>query len=130
MVLGIGVDILKMEKLNKEYLTLEDPFMRKTYTLKEYEQAMKWEIPFHYFATRFAGKEAVYKSLNWMGDHIAFHEIEILNHRNGQPFVTLYGKVKEHAIRVGVGEVLISLSFDSEYAIAYAIAQCEKSTIK
>jgi len=123
MVLGVGVDILKIDKLNIDYLSNNDPFVCKVYTPKEQEQAMLREDPLNYFATRFAGKEAVYKALNWNGEYITFLDIEILNHENGQPYVTLDGKVKEYANKLGISEVLISLSYDTEYAIAYAIAQ-------
>lgn len=123
MVLGVGVDILKIDKLNIEYLSNKDPFVRKVYTTKEQEQAMLRDNPHNYYATRFAGKEAVYKALNWNGEYITFLDIEILCHENGQPYVILNGKVKEHATKLGIREILISLSYDTEYAIAYAIAQ-------
>lgn len=123
MVLGIGVDILKLDKLKEEYLTAEDPFIRKAFSEREFEQSMSREVPLHYFVTRFAGKEAVYKALNWRGDPIAFRDIEILSHENGQPYVTLHGRVKEYADNQGIHEILISLSYDTDYAIAYAVAQ-------
>jgi holo-[acyl-carrier-protein] synthase len=123
MVLGVGVDILKIDKLKLEYLDHKDSFVRKVYTLREQEQAMLRDNPQNYYATRFAGKEAVYKALNWSADYITFLDIEILSHDNGQPYVVLNGKVKEHAASLGIREILISLSYDTEYAIAYAIAQ-------
>lgn len=123
MILGVGVDILKMDQLKMDHLSNHDPFLRKVYTEQEQEQARLREHPFHYFATRFAGKEAVYKALNWNGAYITFLDIEILNHENGQPYVSLKGIVKEYAEKSGIREILISLSYDAEYAIAYAVAQ-------
>ena len=123
MVLGIGVDIMKIDQLNIDYLTADDPFVRNCYTKNEYEQAILRENPLYYFATRFAGKEAVYKALHWKGNHIRFREIEILNQEDGQPIVYLHGKVRDHAEREGIEEILISLSYDSEYAVGYAMAQ-------
>ncbi len=127
MVLGVGVDIMKITQLKAEFLVWQDPFVQKTYSKKEYEQAMERDAPLYYFATRFAGKEAVFKSLNWKDSSIQLRDIEILSNEYGQPFVMLHGKVKEHARAVGIVEVLISLSYDTEHAIAYAIAQNEIS---
>jgi len=122
VVRGIGTDILKMDHLVAEYLKPEDPFARKTYTEEELRQAALRENPLCYFATRFAGKEAVFKALNRSAENVSLNEIEILNWDSGQPYVNLHGKIEEDARKAGIEKVLISLSYDTEYAIAYAIA--------
>lgn len=122
MVLGIGVDILKLVALKADFLKEGDPFLRKVYTKREQEEALLRDDPVYYYGTRFAGKEAVYKALNWNGEHVEFCEIEILNQENGRPYVTLWGKVKKYADKKGIKEVLLSLSYDTDYAIAYALS--------
>ncbi len=124
MIAGIGTDILNMKDLSSEYLKDGDPFLRKTYSEKEIRAAGKREIPFYYYATRFAGKEAVFKSLGISSEHIRMSEIEILNDENGVPHVTLYGALKEKASEKGITGIHISLSYEKEYATAMAIAEC------
>ena len=126
MIKGIGVDILSRKKLDPildDIKFLEDPFIKKTYTLLEIDEALQREDTKAYFATRFAGKEAVYKALSLEGDDMKLDEIEILTTSSGAPAVLLYGKALEVAEARGIGEVLLSLSYEDDYAVAYAVAQ-------
>jgi len=122
MVVGIGIDILKIGNLNTDNLKENDPFLLANYTSLEIRAAGDRENPLYYYATRFAGKEAVFKALNSASHKIRFHDIEILNMESGQPYVTLYGALLKEARKVGIQKVLISLSYDCDYAIAYATA--------
>lgn len=121
MIHGIGTDILKIDRiaLCVTYGN-DDPFIIKTYTENELALISNRPSPLYSYATRFAGKEAVFKALGIGGDDIRLNEIEILERENGQPYVTLYGKAKEIAEKKGITQVLISLSYDTDYAIAYA----------
>ena len=124
-MLGIGTDILFIARFRKlmSSLDADDPFVKKTYSQKELEQASKRSDPVLYFASRFSGKEAVFKSLGLGHDQGSFSQIEILNDFDGRPYVNLCGEIKTLAGEKGVSEVLISLSNDTDYAIAFATAQ-------
>lgn len=122
-MLGVGTDILKISHLSARGIDPEDSFTRKVYTPAEIEQAMKREVPLYYFATRFAGKEAVFKALNHSGENVHLSEIEILNDAKGQPYVSLLGNMALHAAQQGIANVLISLSYDTDYAVAFAAAK-------
>lgn len=124
-MIGVGTDILKISNLAPGSLSQGDAFLRKTYTQAEVEQAAQREVPLYYYATRFAGKEAVFKSLNLGVEYFKLGEIEILNDEKGRPFVRLFGEVAEQARRQGVGRVLVSLSYDTDYAVAYASAMAD-----
>lgn len=123
MILGIGTDLLKISRMENRNIGWEDPFYKKAFSLAEMNEAAKREEPSVYLAMRFAGKEAVFKALSPGSMHVDFCEIEILNHEDGKPYVTLYGKLLEYSMRKGIEEIMISLSYDSEYAIAYALLQ-------
>lgn len=125
MVTGIGVDILKIEQLATACLDPKDPFCRRTYSLNELEQAKLRDHSLAYYASRFAGKEAVFKALSWPDTPISLNEIEILNDNTGQPTVHLKGAVQEYARQQGISNIKISLSFDTDYTIAFAIAQSD-----
>jgi phosphopantetheine--protein transferase-like protein len=77
-------------------------------------------VPLYSYATRFAGKEAVFKALHINGEDIRLNEIEILELENGQPFITLHGKAERISKERGISQIHISLSYDTDYAIAYA----------
>lgn len=125
MVIGVGSDILRLDRVEQDASQLPDgsPFLRSTYTAAERAAAAARPIPAHYLATRFAGKEAVFKALGTDSSYVKLNEIEILNDQNGQPQVTLYGRLKQIAEEKGVTNILLSLSYDTDYAIAFAIVQ-------
>lgn len=121
-VVGIGVDIQRISQLESACKSPDDPFIRRVYTKAEAEEALRRSRPLSYYATRFAAKEAVFKCLNLSGEGVALRDIEISNHPNGAPTVSLYGQLAQRAGERGIQHVLISLSHDGDYAIAYALA--------
>lgn len=127
MLMGIGTDILRIEDIRAEYLDLSDSFMKKTYTEKELEEAACRESVRDYYATRFAGKEAVFKALNRESRGFRMNEVEILSRSSGQPYVVLHGNTGKEARLAGIRRVLISLSYDRDYAIAYAAAVSDET---
>ena len=122
MIYGIGTDILKISSIASGTADLNDPFVRKTYTPKEIALIASRPIPQNSFATRFSGKEAVFKALNIYGNEIRLNEIEILENENGQPTVILHGNALRLAEQKGISRILISLSYDTDYAVSYATA--------
>ena len=48
-------------------------------------------------------------------------DIEIKRNRLGAPIAELRGGIAKLAKRKGVGEVFLSLSYDSEYAVAFCV---------
>ena len=125
MILGIGTDLMDMGRLSKESLSGEDPFAVRTFSKAELVSAGKTPDPYAYLAVRFAGKEAVFKALGRRIPHAAFNEIEILSDQNGAPFVNLYGYTKQAAMEMGVSRIHISLTYEKEYAAAFAVLEGE-----
>ncbi len=123
MIHGIGTDILKSGQLNKACLISGDPFFERVFSKKEQRDGLARTNPYDYFCTRFAGKEAVFKSIGIEGDHIRLKEIEILSSDIGRPYVVLKGQMKSKAKGLGIDRIHISLSYDSAYYIAYATAE-------
>lgn len=122
MVIGIGTDLLNLRTIAPSVENPDSPFIQKIYTKKEQELIYSRPLPVYSFATRFAGKEAVFKSFGTHGDAFRLNDIEILENTDGAPVVFLHGKAKLLAAKKGIAKILISLSYDKDYAIAYAIA--------
>lgn len=137
MILGIGTDILKIQRIRDIYKNEIDPFFEKVYTAKEREQAAGRPDPVLYYATRFAGKEAVFKcfgieygDVDYISDKfnidskdIRLNEIEIIGAENGQPSVILSGSCRKIAESKGIKNIFITLSYDADYVLAFAVAQ-------
>lgn len=123
MIIGIGTDILKIKNIDHFLNDLNDPFITKTFTKKELKLILQREKPLYSFATRFAGKEAVFKALRIGGNDIRLNEIEILEDETHAPFVILHASASKIAEEKKIIMIHISLSYDSDYAIGYAIAE-------
>lgn len=126
MVKGIGTDLLKIQRIINFQSNPDDPFFLKIFTKAEHAQAVLRSDPTLYYATRFAGKEAVFKCFGIDGNHVRLHEIEILSLDNGMPQVTLHGHLKEIAAEKKISRIELSLSYEDAYAIAFAVAHDEQ----
>lgn len=126
MVKGIGTDILAIEKLRpilEQHDYLDDSFIQRTYTKNEIELAENRPHPIYCYATRFAGKEAVFKAFGIQGNDIRLNEIEILADEREAPYVRLYGQAEKIAKEKEISQILISLSYEDCYAIAYCLME-------
>ena len=126
MILGIGTDLLRMSRIPEASLRPGDPFLEKTFTLKEQAQAEERLVPRDYYCTRFASKEAVFKALGADPDKVRLCDIEVLDDVSGAPSVTLHGALKEHAERRGIDRIHISISYDDGLAQAFAVAESNR----
>jgi len=119
---GVGVD----QELISAVPSHNPTFVARNFTSSEIEYCNSQPAPRASFAARWAGKEAVFKSLNVpsKGAGAAMQDIEILpNAETGAPEVTLHGDAKKAADGKGIRQVLISLSHSETVAIAFAQAQ-------
>jgi hypothetical protein len=71
-------------------------------------------------AGRWAAKEAVSKVLGLGVRGIGWRDIEIERLPTGQPAVKLHGRAGRRAEQLGMGRVAISISHESEFAVAIA----------
>lgn len=123
MIVGIGTDILEIKKILPENLRPGDPFLKRAYTEKEIMEASQSDHPYYYYADRFAGKEAVFKALRIPPHSVRLSDIEILNDPTGAPCLYLHGRLKDIAEQKHISTIHISLSYDDDYAIAFAVAE-------
>jgi len=123
MILGIGTDIVAIGRFNT--LIQKESFLKKIYTPHELEHCKsKNKGRVASLAVRYAAKEAVMKALGTgYAKGIAFTDINISNDTQGKPQVVLTGFTKTYAEQMGIERIHLSLSHESEYAIAYVIME-------
>lgn len=120
MVIGIGIDIIEIDRIKDSVEKFGDRFLRKIYTDKELEYCIKKKYKYQHLAARFAAKEAVYKALATGWDtEVSWQHIEISNEPNGMPIVTLHGKLKKF-LHKGK-DLKISMSHSRDYVACMAI---------
>ena len=111
----IGIDIIEITRIKKSIARWGERFLHRVYTEPELKLYHKKPLS---LAARFAGKEAVIKTLGTHAKGISWKEIEILSDPSGSPLVHLYGKAQNQANGLGLNNLAISLSHSKEYAIA------------
>jgi len=118
----IGIDIIEIVRIQDAIERWGERFLSRIYTEPELRICKKrpWRL-----AARFAGKEAVMKTLGTGIRGISWKEIEILAEPSGKPFVQLYGKARDKADGLGLDQLAISLSDTKEYAVAFVVAEAK-----
>lgn len=121
-IIGIGLDLVKIERIREIAERWREQFLNRLYTPEERDYCLKRASPYASLAGRFAAKEAVLKALGtgWSGG-IRWVDIQVLNDASGKPVATVTGRAQELIRRAGVTSIHVSLSHDSDYAIAEAV---------
>lgn len=124
MIKGIGVDLIRVERLEKAVNRSGERFLSRVYCREELQYCRGQKNPFPHLAVRFAAKEAVLKTLGtgW-GLGLGWKEVLIYHDQEGRPQVNLTGKAQERAKKMGIADIQISLSHEGDYALAFAVAQ-------
>ena len=128
MIIGIGTDILNLERINKIIDKYDQKFIDRIYGKNEIQiSKSKLNNSINYFGKRFSAKEATWKALSaTRGEGIFFTEIEILNDINGKPYLFFSGKTKkfiekkEKNLKAKL-KFDISLSDDTPFVIAFVV---------
>ncbi|KAL5526485.1 FAS2 [Sanghuangporus sanghuang] len=117
---GVGVD----HELISAVPSSNPTFVLRNFTDAEITYCRSQSAPAASFAARWAGKEAVFKSLGVAskGAAAAMKDIEILPNEAGVPSVRLHGDALSAAQSKGVSKVHLSLSHSENVAIAFAQA--------
>jgi len=119
-IVGIGQDLTEIARV--EALLAKYPrFAERCFTDHERAYAMRFGRPGRRFAARFAGKEAVMKSLGTGYRRVRWLDIEITG--GGKPTVRLSGTALARAEALGVTEVHVSITHTDDTAMVLAIAE-------
>ena len=121
MILGIGTDIVNIERIESIFSKYGDVFLNKNFhplEIKKFHSLVKAKQT-SYLAKRFAAKEAVSKSLGTgISGGLAFSDIAIINNDKGSPEVIISS---EQFPNIAQFKFQISLSDDYPFAVAFVV---------
>ena len=118
-IIGLGVDLADVDRVER-VLGRYPRFAERCFTDHEREYAFRFANPARRFAARFAGKEAVMKSMGTGWRRIRWTDIEITG--GGKPTVRMSGNALRRAEMLGVTEVMVTITHTDTSALVMAIA--------
>ncbi|PIP78319.1 MAG: holo-ACP synthase [Gammaproteobacteria bacterium CG22_combo_CG10-13_8_21_14_all_40_8] len=123
-IIGIGTDIVSIQRIDSVIKTALEKFSVRILTPGERAiLPQQHKMIVHFMAKRWAAKEAVSKAFGTgIGKELSFQDIEIQHNEQGAPQVHLSLKAQMLAESKGILFWHISISDETQYAIAYVIA--------
>src|SRR5438094_10606420 len=122
-IVGIGTDIVECVRIGRMIEKHGELFLERVFTARELRYCQTRKHATEHFAGRWAAKEAVLKCLGtgWSRG-VAWTDVEIRNDPNGKPQVMMCGGAKDHAQRLRICDLLLSISHCRASPTAYAVA--------
>ena len=119
-IIGLGVDLAEVSRVRKLVRRSPDSFRRRCFTDHEWEYAHRYADPSERLAARFAGKEAVMKSMFTGWRRIPWRDVEVTG--GGPPKVRLYGKAQQRADMLGVTDIKLTITHTGDTALVFVVS--------
>lgn len=118
-MIRIGTDIIEISRIEQNLSN--DAFLKRVYSPKELSF---FPHPWggENMAARFCAKEALIKVL---GQWVPMNEVSILNDENGRPYYELEGSAEALCRALNIKSIDLSISHCCDYAVAFAVGQCD-----
>jgi holo-[acyl-carrier protein] synthase len=124
MVLGLGTDLIEIERIQVSMDRFGERFLERVFTAGEIAYCMRKRQPAESFAARFAAKEAGAKALGTgISRGVSWKEIEVRREMGQRPTLHFSGRAGELAKAMGVRRVQLTLSHSRSLAIAVAVVE-------
>ncbi len=108
----IGIDIVKVKRIEELYKNFGERFLRKVFSEKEIEYCLARQNVAECLAGRFAAKEAFYKAVDHtLQKKIALRNIEVLADSTGRPYYRLPSQLSAL-------QTALSITHERDFAIA------------
>ena len=127
MIFGVGVDLVKIARIEAALARFGDRFPRRILTDFELQRFYKTKRKPEFLAKHFAAKEALVKALGTgfqLG--VSWRHIEVRNNRLGRPYLECSARVQNLMDEWGVADSHVSLCDEAEYAAAFVTLTCKK----
>lgn len=125
MIIGIGIDIVNIQRIEKAITNLGNCFLQRIFTSQEIERCQRRINCAKSFAKIFAAKEATIKAIG-QTKGISWQNIEVFKEKTGKPHIKLYEKALYNLQSLTKAQdfnVHLSLSDDYPYATAFVIIE-------
>jgi holo-[acyl-carrier protein] synthase len=126
MIIGIGVDLVDMRRIDRLIQKFGNRFTHKVFTKEERDYAEASATPLHAYTNRFAAKEAAVKALGTgIREGVGWQDIEVSRASTGAPSLYFHRRayeILESRIPPGLtGCIHVSLSDEPPYSTAFVV---------
>jgi len=131
MILGTGIDLLKVSRVKKILDKYGDLFIKKIFSDEEMKNNKEIIFKVNRLAKSFATKEAFVKALGTgFTKNIFFKDISLKNEKNGKPFIDLSNRAKKYLKKKtpnGYKAIVnVSISDEKDYVVSNVIISFQK----
>ena len=124
MIRGIGVDIVKVDRIEQAVERWGYRFLKRIFTAAEIERCQQRARPAQCLALRFAAKEAFAKALGLgMRKGLRWRDIEVVHDNFGKPDLLLHNQAQRLLEAVEASRTWLSLSDERESALAVVVLE-------
>ena len=124
MIKGLGIDIVETSRIRQVIERHGEQFLNRVFTPAEQAVGKVRASAQHFYAGRWAAKEAAAKALGCgIGSECSFNEIEVVDSAIGVPSLVFSGNAARTAAALGARTVKVSITHEREYAAAVVIIE-------
>lgn len=124
MIVGVGVDIVDVSRIEDLLARYRDRFLSRVFTEAERKYAEHSIRTAERLAGRFAVKEAVLKALGTgKSQGIRWRDVETVPGALGRPEVKVYGKASNWLKMIGGETIHVSVAHDGGKAVAFVVIE-------
>ncbi|HEY6350747.1 MAG TPA: holo-[acyl-carrier-protein] synthase [Candidatus Angelobacter sp.] len=124
MILGTGVDITEVPRIQQMLDRYGDRFLKRIFTPEEIRYCTGKPNAAERLAARFAAKEAGMKAIGTgLRGGITWKDVEVVRLPGQRPQLQYHGRAAEIATALGYKRTHLSLSHTAEQAIAHVILE-------
>jgi holo-[acyl-carrier protein] synthase len=124
MVIGLGTDLIEIERIERSVARFGDRFLERVFTPGEIAYCYAKKTSAESLAARFAAKEAGAKALGTgISRGVSWKEFEVRRQPGRRPELHLSGRAAEIAAALGVRRVSLSLTHSRAMSMAVVVAE-------
>ena len=122
MIFGIGIDVLKAERIDGVIARRGERFIDRLLMPEERAQLARTQRPKRFLAMRFAAKEAIVKAMGTgFANGVWIRDVGVVQNRLGKPEVVYSERGEQVRRALGIGEGHVTLTDEAGLVVAVAV---------